>query len=62
MHKPESVQEKKAQKFISDFETQMDHFIPARRPDISHPVDFAILVDSIKNERKLKARQILGPS
>ena len=34
MPKPESVQENETHKILWDFEIQVDHFIPARQPDL----------------------------
>ena len=52
MHKSESVQENETHKIVWDFEIQIDHLIPARRPDIVlvrkkkrfyHLVDFSVM-------------------
>ena len=32
MHKPESILENETHKILKDFEIQIDHLIPARRP------------------------------
>ena len=54
MHKPESVLENQAHKFLWDFEIQIDDLIPTWRPDlviinkkkrICRILDFAALVD-----------------
>ena len=34
MHNPESVLENEMHKILSDFETQTDHLISTRRPDL----------------------------
>ena len=34
MHNPESVRENEMHKILLDFETQTDHLISARRPDL----------------------------
>ena len=67
MHNPESVQENEAHKLPWEFETQTDHLISARRPDLvvinkkkrtSQIVDFAIPADHRvklkENEKKDK--------
>ena len=53
MHKPESVHENETHKILWQFDIQMDHSIPHRRPNLvltnkkktCHLVDFAIPMD-----------------
>ena len=46
MYKPESVLENEMYKIIWDFEIEMDHQFPARRPSVGkHLEDFAVPVD-----------------
>ena len=68
MHKPKSVLENEAHKILCDFETQMNHPIPVRRPDLvlinkkkkrCCLVDFAVAVDNrtkIKESAKIYKR------
>ena len=72
-HKPESVLENETHKILWDFEIQMDHQIPARRPDLVvinkkertyHLVDFSATEDhrvklrEIEKEDKYLAREL----
>ena len=55
MHKPESVQVNKTHKLPWDFETQMDHQISARRPDLiiiikRELAEFQILLSQLTTE------------
>ena len=62
MHNPASVLENEAHKLLWDFEIQTDHLISARQPDLMiiinkqkrtcRIVNFAVLVDHSKTERK----------
>ena len=61
MHKPESVLENVMHKILWDFEIQLDHPIPVRRPNLvlikkniitCHLVDFVILANKSKNGKK----------
>ena len=71
MHKPESILENETHKFLQDFETQTDHLIPARRPDLElihtqkkacRTVDFTAPADHrVKNTRKEKERLAIKP-
>ena len=71
MHKPESILENEMHKKLWIFEVQMNHLIPARRPDLvvinkkkrtCSLVDFDVLADHSENKRKRKNIQILRPS
>ena len=58
MHNPASVLENDTYKLLWDFEIQTDHLISTRRPNLNKKkykiVDFAVLADHSKIERKLK--------
>ena len=70
MHNPESILENETYKLLWRFEIQTDHLILARRPDLiiinkiertCRIVDFAVLVDLRKIERKQKEGKVPGP-
>ena len=45
IHNPESILENETQKILWDFEIQIDHLFPARRPDL-------VIVNKKKKKRK----------
>ena len=68
MHKPETVIENQTHKILLDFEIQMDHLIPARKPDLflinwkkitCHQVYFAVPMNHRMKERKQKMDKLL---
>ena len=63
MPKADFVQENRTHKILSDFDIQMDHYIPTRRPDLvlinkkkrtCHLMDFAVPMDHRVKKRKRK--------